>query len=234
MQVTPPRKRWSCTCSVVKQVRNDRCASFVRALVRPCIRPPTRLVLRLPFTRAASVAPSLHPLPSSLIGLQLHSGGPISFRPSLPADCGFCVVAPRRPATVQYWLEDGCTTDTTAHQGKFADPSSSLGEVQCCSNDGSSCIRKDTAGQCFSGDDDAAKKTYFEAVAICAAQGRRLCTKTETVADKCCGSGCSTDRYLAWTSTSFSGQCGRSLYLGHFDRLPCPQSFRCMLMYCRW
>eukprot|EP00662_Eupelagonemidae_sp_cell21_P058083 gene58083-biopygen29658 len=76
-------------------------------------------------------------------------------------------------------------------------------QVQCCNASGS-CIRRDRAGNCFSGDDDGTRATHYEAVAMCSQAGMRLCTMHElqTIdAAGCCGTGCNYDAILVWTST---------------------------------
>merc|ERR1712154_548635 len=63
----------------------------------------------------------------------------------------------------------------------------------CCSMDGS---KGDRAGCKTNG-----AYTYDEAVANCAAFGKRLCTREEVLANKGTGTGCNFDGFLVWTST---------------------------------
>merc|ERR1712154_472717 len=63
----------------------------------------------------------------------------------------------------------------------------------CCSMDGS---KGDRAGCKTNG-----AYTYDEAVANCAAFGKRLCTREEVLANKGSGTGCNFDGFLVWTST---------------------------------
>merc|ERR1719482_2038983 len=77
------------------------------------------------------------------------------------------------------------------------------GEVACCDYSGTSCVRKDSKGQCFSGDDDADMKTYEEAVTLCSSMGMRLCKSQEEL-DLCCGVGCNNDFGPAWIGPNTS------------------------------
>ena len=78
----------------------------------------------------------------------------------------------------------------------------SVAEVQCCN--GTSCIRKypgdDQSGdQCFSGNKDDAKVTWFEAEHMCASIGMRLCNSQDEL-DLCCTNGCGYDKQPVWTN----------------------------------
>merc|ERR1719482_638381 len=77
------------------------------------------------------------------------------------------------------------------------------GEVACCDYSGTSCVRKDSKGQCFSGDDDADMKTYEEAVTLCSGSGMRLCKSQEEL-DLCCGIGCNFDSGPVWIGSNTS------------------------------
>lgn len=56
--------------------------------------------------------------------------------------------------------------------------------------DGSSCT---TPRPCAQG------KTFLEAQAICAENGRRLCSLAEAASNMCCNTGCAFDRHHIWT-----------------------------------
>merc|ERR1719482_524197 len=71
--------------------------------------------------------------------------------------------------------------------------------VRCCSNDGKKCASR--KGRCF-----GRRKTYQEAVGICAAAGMRLCTQAEVATEMCCRTGCMYDHRQVWTSDSCSTQ----------------------------
>ena len=58
----------------------------------------------------------------------------------------------------------------------------------------------DGMNSCFSGHANANKHTYTEATAACAKHGLRLCSKAETLSEKCCAKGCDHDAELVWTS----------------------------------
>merc|ERR1719421_2217612 len=95
-----------------------------------------------------------------------------------------------------WYTDDGCETendnkkDDVTGKMKGADFTAA---VRCCSMDGKSCQTK-ISGQCHIG------KTHAEAVEICEAIGRRLCTKAEIDAKVCCGTGCMYDSYRIWMS----------------------------------
>jgi len=65
--------------------------------------------------------------------------------------------------------------------------------VRCCSQDGAVCESKLLG--CQQG------KSYWEAEATCEAKGLRLCSRVELEGGLCCGSGCSFDDFLVWTTT---------------------------------
>merc|ERR1719375_1079273 len=71
--------------------------------------------------------------------------------------------------------------------------------VRCCSNNGRKCASR--KGRCF-----GRRKTYQEAVGICAAAGMRLCTQAEVATEMCCRTGCMYDHRQVWTSDSCSTQ----------------------------
>lgn len=78
---------------------------------------------------------------------------------------------------------DGATTPATCSA------LTSTASVRCCNLDGGGCESN------VPGCTDAA--TYEEAVTICAANGRRLCTPNEAI--MCCGTGCGHDNRMVWT-----------------------------------
>ena len=81
-------------------------------------------------------------------------------------------------------LKVGCGGDDPEPLDE-TDPSQT-GAVRCCNDD--SCISPDS---CL-------ETTYDQAQATCTANGRRLCTLTELVEGKCCGTGCGFDSALNW------------------------------------
>ena len=114
-----------------------------------------------------------------------------------------------------YWLERACSnkcdnickkahTDRTA---RWAISTEVVGEIQCCSDQGA-CTRVDADKNCYSGDADAKKYSYLDAVRVCAQDNKRLCTKAELLSNDaagCCKSGCSQDAAIVWTSDSQYG-----------------------------
>ena len=99
---------------------------------------------------------------------------------------------------------DGCSTrgyiDVVYISPQKFNGAERLAELQCCSNDGTSCVRKNpNSGECWSGDNDDAKVTWFEAEHICTSNGMRLC-KSQAELDLCCVSGCSHDSVYIWTN----------------------------------
>jgi len=104
-----------------------------------------------------------------------------------------------------YYGADGCSTNPIEDWSDDQDPGfysgdSASGEVVCCEMDGSDCYRQNSAdGLCHSGSGDEFKVTWFEAYWICQNQGYRLC-ETQGELDHCCGSGCSYDNQVVWTS----------------------------------
>ena len=67
---------------------------------------------------------------------------------------------------------------------------SQIAAVRCCGDD--VCI---TPQPC-------SETTIDQAKAICATNGKRLCTVTELAENKCCGTGCGFDALLTWYSGS--------------------------------
>lgn len=118
---------------------------------------------------------------------------------------------------------DGCSRRGVlrgTNEVGFYDPTEAIGEIHCCSMDGLTCSRKRN-GSCRSGSNDAFKVTWLEAKQHCNADGMRLCNSQEEV-DRCCGTGCSTDRDLVWTAVSSSVRC-ESWCQGHSN----PWSQKC-------
>jgi len=85
---------------------------------------------------------------------------------------------------------DGCEDQNTEVDREVRDGTAS---VRCCSMDGLSCTTSGLPGGC---QDD---KTFFEAQAICADAGLRLCSEAEVVTRVCCGTGCNFDGHQIWT-----------------------------------
>ena len=95
---------------------------------------------------------------------------------------------------------DGCSIIGDDLLPQKYDSNDSLAEVQCCSIDGQSCFRHNPdSGECWSGNDDAAKVTWNEAYAMCTSAGYRLCNSQEEL-DRCCQTGCMHDLELVWIS----------------------------------
>ena len=95
-----------------------------------------------------------------------------------------------------YWTDDGCPTSGTDVDGSWQSKSAPI-NVRCCTYDGTQC------GTPYDCPDNQA--SYDDAVAKCAENNRRLCTKEELVGGVCCGNGGSCDSYSVWTSTPRSG-----------------------------
>ena len=92
-----------------------------------------------------------------------------------------------------FWVDDGCPSGGTSHDGSFQDKSYEAG-VRCCSNDGTDC---DTFLDCNDN-----KMSYVDAESECSNENRRLCSKAEMLSGICCGTGGSCDSYEVWTSTA--------------------------------
>ena len=103
---------------------------------------------------------------------------------------------------IHYIALDGCSTNTAkgvlSSQNYY--PNNSRAELQCCSIDGQHCQRRNPlTKKCWSGDNDVAKVTWYEAYERCTSAGHRLCKSQEEL-NRCCGSGCHYDDTLMWTS----------------------------------
>lgn len=120
--------------------------------------------------------------------------------------------------TTRHFLENGCSTNpseelNTTRYGhpRFAADTESVGEVVCCEADslvqGGVESHRHINGRCISGSNDAAMRTYREAVDLCEAEGMRLCRGPEEL-DLSCGSGCQYDNALIWTSREIGVQNG--------------------------
>ena len=119
-------------------------------------------------------------------------------------------------AEKHFWLEKGCRGINCGDDCKkihiegtarWAISTEVVGEIQCCSDQGA-CTRYDADKNCYSGDGDAKKYSYLEAVRICAQDNKRLCTKAELLskdAAGCCSNGCQLDGAIVWTSDSQPG-----------------------------
>ena len=108
----------------------------------------------------------------------------------------------------KYYAFDGCSTEGPDHAGEipgFYYEVLSVAEVACCSLDGSKCHRHDSSGKCWSGYNDAFKKTWQEADVICQNAGYRLC-KSQAEVDKCCESGCMHDYDVVWSGNVYIGK----------------------------
>ena len=100
------------------------------------------------------------------------------------------------------WAISGLYIGCPNHKGDPIPPDnigpSQIAGVRCCSDD--VCI---TPQPC-------SETTIDQAKAICATNGKRLCTVTELAENKCCGTGCGFDAKLTW----YSGSTGKYLTQG--------------------
>lgn len=108
--------------------------------------------------------------------------------------------------TGKHYLEDGCdSAESTAVPTTLGNDEEKLGEVQCCSIYGGDCRRQTANKTCYSysktfrQDAEFQSATFAEAVAICAADGRVLCSREELLQTSCCQKGCGHDHWLTWT-----------------------------------
>ena len=158
-----------------------------------------------PSCQCVVIPPPPSPLPPSLPPSMPPS--PSRPPPSLPSP----------PPT--YQLLDGCTTNNpedlnTALLGppRFENENAIAGAVVCCNDDGVSYRGPNPASphSCYSGlattstsmtpeNKDDSLTTHINAVAICTAAGRRLCSSQDEL-DTSCGMGCGYDNVLIWTS----------------------------------
>jgi len=113
------------------------------------------------------------------------------------------------PTGRKRWIMDGCKKNNGVGlfglfqkkiDGQWIDEVG-FARVQCCGfKSGYFCRRQNSAKQCL---DRSTKKTYKEAVQICAVQGGRICTQAELEqknASGCCAAGCDLDMNRVWTS----------------------------------
>ena len=94
---------------------------------------------------------------------------------------------------------DGCSTEGKIVSTQSYDASSRSAEVQCCTTDGQSCLRKNPSEECWTGDKDGRKVSWYEAYDLCSTAGYRLCNSQEEL-NRCCLTGCNYDHELTWTS----------------------------------
>jgi hypothetical protein len=106
----------------------------------------------------------------------------------------------------KHYLEDGCPLHLTDPVPMLGDDTKKLGEVQCCSIYGGDCRRKTADNECYvdstgkhSDPNQIRSATFAEAKALCAADGRVLCSREELEAEPCCSKGCGHDHALTWT-----------------------------------
>ena len=106
--------------------------------------------------------------------------------------------------TGKHYLEDGCPLTGHDPVPMFGNDAEKLGEVQCCSVYGGDCRRHNSDKECYvfsDGDklNPTPSATFAEAEAMCAADGRVLCSREELEAESCCQKGCGHDHALTWT-----------------------------------
>ena len=112
----------------------------------------------------------------------------------------------------RFWVEDGCVFQNHEHDGSWQPKSFEAG-VRCCSNtnNGKPCYTPFHCGN---------KMTLGDAVATCADNDQRLCTKKEMLDRRCCGTGGDCDGYLVWTSTPHPNNTGTGYSLHFFTSSP--------------
>jgi hypothetical protein len=94
-----------------------------------------------------------------------------------------------------YTMVDGCLNQNTeVPRAVVSSDSDEVASVRCCSMDGVTCDSDHLPGGCQE------DKTFSEAVAICEANGERLCTEEEIIDRRCCGTGCGFDGHQVWVS----------------------------------
>ena len=135
-----------------------------------------------------------------------HSG----WNPDTQGSCSPCPVGTYRsynasdPSPFYRWLVDGCPTSPYAiKKPSLTNASAALaGGVTCCTGE----FQATRAG-CLAG---GAKKTFWEAKALCEGQGQRMCRREEMqhqTASGSCGGGCSYDAELVWADLDTSAAC---------------------------
>eukprot|EP00659_Diplonema_papillatum_P011400 gene11400-17544_t len=105
-------------------------------------------------------------------------------------------VATPPPAGAAGWVTDGCGGEDSPTEV------STYGAVRCCSMDGTECTSDKRTGFCL-GDSE----TFEMASALCAADGRRLCSYAEHHSGLCCFSGCGYDRMAIWYDNCAQNEC---------------------------
>jgi hypothetical protein len=106
---------------------------------------------------------------------------------------------------------DGCST-SNAEAGEnpltFVRAVEGTADVRCCSIDGNECQSKDFEGgvDFLTPHGDTHTSCYFdvtyqEAMRVCHAAGKRICTNEEMQADTCCGTGCWHDHHAIWVDS---------------------------------
>jgi len=106
--------------------------------------------------------------------------------------------------TSLHYAFDGCSTNNADSWRDENDPgyyanSEAIGQVACCSEDGSKCTRYDSNNDCLSGFEDGVSYTWSEAVAMCEELGYRLCASQDEL-NQCCSAGCQYDNRLVWSN----------------------------------
>ena len=125
--------------------------------------------------------------------------------------CAQCSAGTYRPYSASEpppftrWLVDGCPSHSYLQADPvLVDAHASLGEVVCCEGEFQA-----TREGCLSGSNTAAKKTFWEAKALCEGQGWRLCRKEELItsdASGSCAQGCNFDIALVWADFDSADQ----------------------------
>jgi len=97
------------------------------------------------------------------------------------------------------WLEIACpSVQYPMSIGRWENQKNMAGSVQCCNSDGV-CTRKTAGDVCYVAHTDGCVG-FYQARMLCENDGQRLCTREETLANKCCDKGCEINRLLVWTS----------------------------------
>ena len=116
-----------------------------------------------------------------------------NYEKSITKHGDLCVV-PWKYLNCIEWAISGLYIGCPNHKGDPVPPDnigpSQIAGVRCCSDD--VCI---TPQPC-------SNTTFDQAQAICAKNGKRLCTLTELADKKCCNTGCGFNALLIWYSGS--------------------------------
>ncbi|KAK3259734.1 hypothetical protein CYMTET_31285 [Cymbomonas tetramitiformis] len=115
-----------------------------------------------------------------------------------PIPAGVCATPPSSPPPplnmAAIYVADACPSSGSAPEAQYVEDSQILA-FACCSEDGMTCRAKTSStSSCYERD------TWAGANAMCAAEGRRLCTAAELATDVCCDKGCDMNHELTWTS----------------------------------